>query len=83
MTAFAVIGVLLAFAIEPGETSQWLFVICFTVWAISLIVGMIAIIMFAVLNNRLSGAARWMGWIAPVGSGVGLICLSVFGLIVG
>lgn len=36
-----------------------------------------------VLKERLSGTSRWLGWVPPVGSLLGIVALAMFGHLAG
>ena len=83
LTVLALMALLIAFANEPGEDALENLVLFFIVWSVSLIFGLVAFVLRAVLDRRLTGTARWFGWIAPIGSAAGIVVLATIGHVVG
>lgn len=48
-------------------------------WSLSIIPGIVAATLRAVLDKRLTGMARWFGWVPAVGVPVGILILAAAG----
>ena len=83
MTALIVLHPLIDWLVDPGGDPLDRLVYPFMWWGMSMIPGIAAMVARLVLDKRLTGMARWFGWVPPVGCAAGIVALAVFGHVVG
>lgn len=83
MTAMAVLHPLAHWMMDRPGGDALDRVLYFTIWwSLSIVPGVIAATLRALLDKRLTGMARWFGWVPAVGVPAGIFILAAAGWIV-